>query len=187
MLTVLRKFFGFVVLAWVLLFGFGLICIGIGFLLTMGEGQHGALSRGSASSSWAQAAGAILALSLLTLWAAVPSAAIWIVLKIVQKQSQPKLVYVYEAQHLPQVQAQPAPPPRQPESEKRSREGLPTQLVVGFAIFLAGGIFLGGEYLIVKWYPYYKQHVAEKTLALIPYHNDALGIDMQVAEGIYRK
>jgi hypothetical protein len=67
------------------------------------------------------------------------------------------------------------------------KKQLPTQMVVGLAVLLGGGIFLGGEYLIVKWYPYYKQHVAEKTLALFPYHNDALGIDMQVAAGIYGK
>ncbi len=67
------------------------------------------------------------------------------------------------------------------------KEKVPTQVIVTLVILLGGGIFLGAEFLIVKWHSYYKQRVAEQTLALIPYHNETLGIDMQVAAGIYGK
>lgn len=61
------------------------------------------------------------------------------------------------------------------------------QLIVALAILLVGAALLGGEYLLVKWYPAYRQHVADTTLKLLPYRNDGLGIEMQVAAGIYGK
>lgn len=67
------------------------------------------------------------------------------------------------------------------------KKQLPTQLTVGLGILLVGGILVGGEYLLVKWYPVHKQRVAEEVLALKPYHNEQLGVDMQVASGIYDK
>jgi hypothetical protein len=64
---------------------------------------------------------------------------------------------------------------------------LPAQLIVGLGILLIGGGIVGGEYFLVKWYPQHKEAVKKETLALAPYKNDGLGIDMQVAAGINGK
>ena len=64
---------------------------------------------------------------------------------------------------------------------------VPLQLIVGVAILIIGAALLGGEYLLVKWYPSHQQHVADVTLKPLPYKNDGLGIEMQVAAGIYGK
>lgn len=64
---------------------------------------------------------------------------------------------------------------------------IPSQLIVALIILFGGGAVLGGEYLLVTWYPRYQQQVAERTLKLLPYHNDRLGIEMQVAAGLYGK
>ena len=66
-------------------------------------------------------------------------------------------------------------------------KGIPTQVYVGLAILLVGGGLVGGEYLIVKWYPHHEQRVRDETLTLSPYRNDSLGVDMQVASGFYSK
>jgi hypothetical protein len=60
-----------------------------------------------------------------------------------------------------------------------------TQLWVALLIVLGGGGALGGEYFLVKWYPRHRQRVAEEVLTLLPYRNDNLGVEMQVAAGIY--
>ncbi len=62
-----------------------------------------------------------------------------------------------------------------------------TQLWLALLIVLGGGGALGGEYLLVKWYPRYRQRVAQEVLTLLPYRNDNLGVEMQVAAGIYGK
>jgi hypothetical protein len=67
------------------------------------------------------------------------------------------------------------------------KKEIPMQLSVGLGIVILGGLLVGGEYLLVKWWPRHKQHVAEETLKLLPYRNDALGVTMQVAAGIYGK
>jgi hypothetical protein len=67
------------------------------------------------------------------------------------------------------------------------KKEIPTQLVVGLSILLIGGAFLGVEYVWVRLAPVHKRHVADEALKLLPYHNDALGIDMQVAAGFYGK
>ena len=67
------------------------------------------------------------------------------------------------------------------------KKEIPTQLLVGLAILFIGGALLGIEYFWVKLAPIHKQHVADETLKLLPYHNDSLGIDVQVAMGIYGK
>jgi hypothetical protein len=67
------------------------------------------------------------------------------------------------------------------------KKQLPTQLTVGLAILLIGGFLVGGEYLLVKWYPGHKQRVADEVLALKPYQNAQMGVDMQIAAGIYGK
>jgi hypothetical protein len=61
------------------------------------------------------------------------------------------------------------------------------QLIVALGILLIGGGLVGGEFFLVKWWPLHKQRVADETLALQPYHNDSLGLDMQVAAGIFGK
>jgi hypothetical protein len=67
------------------------------------------------------------------------------------------------------------------------KKHLPTQLIVGLAILLIGGGIVGGEYLLVRWYPTHKAAVIKETLALTPYKNDGLGFEMQVAAGIDEK
>jgi hypothetical protein len=67
------------------------------------------------------------------------------------------------------------------------KKKIPTQLVVGLGILAIGSGIVGGEYLLVKWYPTHKANVISETLKLIPYKNDGLGIDMQVAAGIDQK
>ena len=62
-----------------------------------------------------------------------------------------------------------------------------TQLKVALGIILIGGGALASEYILVKWYPYYRGYTAQKVLNLLPYHNADLGIDMQIAGGIYGK
>ncbi len=64
---------------------------------------------------------------------------------------------------------------------------LSMQAKFALGIILVGGAVIAAEYVLVKWYPYYQGYKANKALQLLPYQNTALGIDMQVAEGIYGK
>lgn len=64
---------------------------------------------------------------------------------------------------------------------------LPTQLIVALVIVVVGGGALGGEFLLVRWYPLHRQNVIDAAQKMLPYRNDALGIDMQVAAGLYGK
>jgi hypothetical protein len=64
---------------------------------------------------------------------------------------------------------------------------IPTQIYVGLAILVTGVALVGGEYLLVKWYPHHAQRVRDQTLNLLPYRNDSLGVDMRVAAGLYGK
>lgn len=66
-------------------------------------------------------------------------------------------------------------------------KGIFTQLKVGIGILVLGGACLGGEILLVKWYPKHQERVKAETLQLLPYKNDGLGIDMQIAAGLYGK
>jgi hypothetical protein len=66
-------------------------------------------------------------------------------------------------------------------------KNIPTQLWVGLGILIIGGGIVGGEYFLVRWYPYHKQHVIDEAMALTSYKNDDLGIEMQVAAGINGK
>ena len=61
------------------------------------------------------------------------------------------------------------------------------QVKFALGIILIGGTALLAEYVLVKWYPYYQGYKANKVLQLLPYQNSTLGIDMQVASGIYGK
>lgn len=64
-------------------------------------------------------------------------------------------------------------------------KGLSTQTYVGIIIAVLGGAVIGGETLLVKWMPVHRQRVRDDTLTLLPYQNDGLGIEMQIAKGIY--
>ena len=59
------------------------------------------------------------------------------------------------------------------------------QLVVGLTALLIGGAVLGGEYYLVNWMPHHKQQVRDETLKRLPYKNDKLGIEIEVAAGLY--
>jgi hypothetical protein len=58
-------------------------------------------------------------------------------------------------------------------------------MYVGLGILLVGGLLLGGEYFWVKWAPLHKQRVEDETLKQLPYHNESMGVDLQVAAGIF--
>jgi hypothetical protein len=62
-----------------------------------------------------------------------------------------------------------------------------TQLIVALAIIVIGGGALGAEYLLVKWYPMHRQAVTDALQKMLPYQNQSLGLEMQVAAGIYGK
>jgi len=67
------------------------------------------------------------------------------------------------------------------------KKQISTQLIVGLGILLIGGGIVGGEYFLVKWYPGHKEAMKKEAWALTPYKNDGLGIEMQVAAGLYDK
>jgi hypothetical protein len=64
---------------------------------------------------------------------------------------------------------------------------LSMQVKFALGIILVGGSALLAEYVLVKWYPYYEGYKANKVLEALPYQNTNLGIDMQIAAGIYGK
>ena len=64
---------------------------------------------------------------------------------------------------------------------------IPFQLVVGLAILLIGAGVIGAEYYLVKWLPKYRERVREQTLKPVPYKNDMLGIEIQIASGFMGK
>ena len=64
---------------------------------------------------------------------------------------------------------------------------LSMQAKFALGIILIGGGAILAEYILVKWYPYYEGYKANKVLQLLLYQNQKLGIDMQVAAGIYGK
>jgi hypothetical protein len=62
------------------------------------------------------------------------------------------------------------------------------QMIVALVILIVGGGGLAGEYIVVRWWwPVHKQRVTDETLKLLPYRNDGLGVEMQIAAGIYGK
>ena len=67
------------------------------------------------------------------------------------------------------------------------KKEIPMQLIVGIVILLVGAAFLTFEYFWVRLAPVHQAHVAEETLKMLPFHSDALGVDMQVAAGFYDK
>jgi hypothetical protein len=67
------------------------------------------------------------------------------------------------------------------------KKRIPTQLIVGLGILLVGGGIIGGETLLVRWYPGHKAAVIKETLELTPFKNDGLGVEMLVAAGINEK
>jgi hypothetical protein len=67
------------------------------------------------------------------------------------------------------------------------KKEIPMQLYVGLGIVLIGGALLGVEYFWVRLGPLHKQHLEEEALKQLPYHNDPLQVDIQVAAGIFGK
>jgi len=67
------------------------------------------------------------------------------------------------------------------------KKHISVQLILAVSILVIGSGLAGGEYLLVKWYPGHQQRVNEETLKQRPYHNDALGVDIQIANGLYGK
>ncbi|HXX23969.1 MAG TPA: hypothetical protein VEO19_12535 [Terriglobia bacterium] len=65
------------------------------------------------------------------------------------------------------------------------KKQIPSQFILAISILIIGAGLVGGEYLLVKWYPGHRQRVSDETLKQRPYHNDALGVDIQIAEGLY--
>jgi hypothetical protein len=65
------------------------------------------------------------------------------------------------------------------------KKPIPSQLILAVSILIIGAGLVGGEYLLVKWYPGHQQRVSEVTLKQRPYHDDSLGIDLQIADGLY--
>lgn len=61
------------------------------------------------------------------------------------------------------------------------------QRVLTYILLIGGAILLTAEYFIVRWYPGHEQRVTAAMLTLLPYQNEGLGIQMQVAAGIYGK
>jgi hypothetical protein len=64
------------------------------------------------------------------------------------------------------------------------KKSIRNQLILGVSILIIGCGLVGGEYLLVKWYPGHQQRVTEEILNQRPYHNDSLGIDLQIADGL---
>ena len=54
-------------------------------------------------------------------------------------------------------------------------------------ILLIGGGIVGGEYILVKWYPAAQRSREKGNVGAHSYKNDGLGIEMQVAAGINGK
>jgi hypothetical protein len=65
------------------------------------------------------------------------------------------------------------------------KKQIPSQFILAISILIIGAGLVGGEYLLVKWYPGHRQRVSDETLKQRPFHNDALGVDVQIAEGLY--
>ncbi len=65
------------------------------------------------------------------------------------------------------------------------KKKIPIQLIVAAGIVLFGGGAVLGEYVLVKWWPHHRYNMANKMTELLPYRNDKLGIQMQVARAIY--
>jgi hypothetical protein len=67
------------------------------------------------------------------------------------------------------------------------KKEIPFQLVVGLGILLIGAGVLGGESYLVKWLPKHRARLREETLKLLPYQNASLGVEMEIAAGLYGK
>jgi hypothetical protein len=62
-----------------------------------------------------------------------------------------------------------------------------TQFVVSLLIIFLGTAAVGGEYFLLHWSPRHREQVEERAFELHPYQNSALGIQMQIAAGLYGK
>lgn len=62
-----------------------------------------------------------------------------------------------------------------------------SQKWVTLIVVLLTAIVLGIEYTVKRWYPAHEQRLGDAALKQLPYQNKGLGIQMQVAAGIYGK
>jgi len=64
---------------------------------------------------------------------------------------------------------------------------IPAQLIVFLVVLLGGLGFLAFQRWWMKWYPQHQANAREDALRLLPYRNDALGLELQIAAGLYGK
>lgn len=64
---------------------------------------------------------------------------------------------------------------------------LSTQWILAIAIVVIGGAVLAGEIYLVRWLPGHRERQRAGVLKLVPYKNDKLGIEIQIAAGFSRK
>ena len=64
------------------------------------------------------------------------------------------------------------------------KKQLSTQWIVGLSILFIGGAVLAGEFYLMKWLPKHHEAVKEEALKPVPYKNEALGIEIQIASGL---
>ena len=65
------------------------------------------------------------------------------------------------------------------------KKGFSTHFFVALIVLIGGAGVLAGEYYLVKWLPKHGEREREEALRLLPYQNAALGVEMQVAAGLY--
>ena len=63
------------------------------------------------------------------------------------------------------------------------KKHLSTQWILTIAIVVIGGAVLAGEMYLVNWLPGYRERVRAEALKPVPYKNDKLGIEIQIATG----
>jgi hypothetical protein len=67
------------------------------------------------------------------------------------------------------------------------KKALSTQWMLMIAIVVIGGAILGAEYYLVKWLPGHRERLREEVLKPVPYKNDKLGFEAEIAAGLTGK
>ena len=67
------------------------------------------------------------------------------------------------------------------------KKHLSTQWILTIAIVVIGGAVLAGEMYLVNWLPGHRERVREEALKPVPYKNEKLGIELQIAAGFNGK
>src|SRR3990172_4381279 len=65
------------------------------------------------------------------------------------------------------------------------KKGFSTHFFVALIVLIGGAGVLAGEYYLVNWLPKHREGERTEALRLLPYQNAALGVEMQVAAGLY--